>query len=112
MEEVQITATRSERLADSVPTAVTTLKSTSIQESQAQTLPEALRGQAGAFVQQTTPGQSTVIVRGLKGSQVLYLVDGMRLNTALFRDAPTQYFALVDPFIVERLEVALCGSAH
>lgn len=44
-------------------------------------------------------------MRGLKGSDLLHLVDGMRLNTALFRNAPTQYLALVDPFNVQRIEV-------
>ena len=39
-----------------------------------------LRATPGVFVQQTTPGQSVPIVRGLKGSQVLHLVDGFRLS--------------------------------
>jgi outer membrane receptor protein involved in Fe transport len=33
------------------------------------------------------------------------LVDGMRLNTAIFRPAPNQYYSLVDAWNVERLEV-------
>ena len=41
---------------------------------------DALHGETGTFVQQTTPGQGVVIVRGLKGSEVLQLVDGFRLN--------------------------------
>ena len=38
----------------------------------------------GVFLQQTTPGQGAAIVRGLKGSSILHLVDGMRLNNAIF----------------------------
>jgi hemoglobin/transferrin/lactoferrin receptor protein len=44
-------------------------------------------------------------VRGLKGSEVLHLVDGMRLNTAFFRNSPNQYMALIDPFNIERIEI-------
>jgi outer membrane receptor protein involved in Fe transport len=59
----------------------------------------------GTFVQETTPGQAIPIIRGLKGSEVLHLVDGMRLNNAFFRNAPNQYVALVDAYNVERVEV-------
>ena len=54
-------------------------------------------GSPGVFLQQTTPGQGAAIIRGLKGSEVLHLVDGFRLNNAIFRNAPTQYLALVAP---------------
>lgn len=64
-----------------------------------------LRGIPGAFVQQTTPGQGIPIVRGLKGSQVLHLVDGFRINNAFFRSAPNQYLALVPVEAVASIEV-------
>ena len=66
---------------------------------------DALANAPGVFLQQTTPGQGAAIVRGQKGSAVLHLVDGMRLNNAIFRSAPTQYFALVPTLAVERVEV-------
>jgi outer membrane cobalamin receptor len=66
---------------------------------------DALHGEVGTFVQQTTPGQGVVIVRGLKGSEVLHLVDGFRLNNAIFRNAPNQYIALVDGQSLDRIEV-------
>lgn len=68
-------------------------------------LTDSLAMQPGVFLQQTTPGQGAAIVRGLKGSEVLHLVDGMRLNNAIFRNAPTQYMALVAPGTLERIEV-------
>jgi outer membrane receptor protein involved in Fe transport len=71
----------------------------------AETTTALLRGVPGLFFQQTTPGQSTPIVRGLRGSQVLHLVDGVRLNDAVFRDAPNQYLALVPTFALEAVEV-------
>jgi outer membrane receptor protein involved in Fe transport len=69
-----------------------------------------LRHAPGTFFQQTTPGQSTPILRGLRGSQVLHLVDGIRLNNAIFRDAPNQYLALVPVEGLEAVEV-LPGAA-
>lgn len=67
-------------------------------------------------MQQTTPGQGVVILRGLKGSEVLHVVDGFRLNNAIFRNAPNQYVALVDSQSLARIEAvrgpmsALYGS--
>lgn len=105
LDEVQVTATRDERTVYDVGSAVTVVGPEEIERATPQVLPDLLRGQPGVFVQQTTPGQATPIVRGLKGSEVLALVDGMRLNNAIFRNAPNQYLALVDLLNVERLEV-------
>ena len=69
-------------------------------------LPQALREEVGVQVQQTSAHQGAVIIRGLTGQQVLHLVDGVRFNNSTFRPGPNQYFALVDPNFVERVEVA------
>ena len=66
---------------------------------------DALDAEVGVYLQQTTPGQGAAIIRGLKGSSILHLVDGIRLNNAIFRSAPTQYFALVPTSAVERIEI-------
>lgn len=66
---------------------------------------DALANATGVHLQQTAPGQGAAIIRGQKGSAVLHLVDGMRLNNAIFRSAPTQYLALVPTMAIERGEV-------
>ena len=103
--EMTVTATRREQTSFEVPRAVTVVQQSELARQTPTVLPDLLRGTAGVFVQETTPGQGTPIIRGLTGSSVLMLVDGMRLNTAFFRPAPNQYFALVDAYNVERLEV-------
>ena len=105
LEPVQVTATRSAESTFAVPQPVTVLTAEEIAERSPQVMGEALRGEAGVFFQQTAPGQGMVIVRGLKGSEVLHLVDGFRLNNNFFRTAPSQYVALVDPWNIERIEV-------
>jgi outer membrane receptor protein involved in Fe transport len=109
---VVVTATRGERPSFDVPNAVTIVDREDAERQAPRVLPDLLRGETGVFVQQTTPGQSAPIIRGLIGSSILMLVDGMRLNTAIFRSAPNQYFALVDPYNVQRIEVVRgAGSA-
>lgn len=105
LEEIQVTATRQSVSSFDVAPAVTVITAEQLQRNAPLTIVDHLRGEPGTFVQQTTPGQGIVILRGLKGSEVLHLVDGFRLNTAIFRNAPNQYIALVDPWNLERIEV-------
>lgn len=103
IEEIQVTATRRAVSARDVSAALTVV--TAEQIAGGKLLTDSLAARPGVFLQQTTPGQGTPIVRGLKGSEVLHLVDGLRLNNAIFRNAPTQYMALVAPGTVERIEI-------
>ena len=105
LEHVQVTATRTNRRDIDISAAVTAIDEETIRQLAPDVIAEVLRGQPGTFFQQTTPGQGIPIIRGLKGSQVLHLVDGMRLNNAFFRNAPNQYLGLVDSFAAARMEV-------
>ena len=105
METVVVTATRKEESLIDVAEAVSLVGLEEINRMAPDILAEMVRGLPGAYFQQTTPGQGIPIIRGLKGSQVLHLVDGMRLNNAFFRNAPNQYLGLVDVYDTERTEV-------
>lgn len=104
-EVIQVTATRRPESAFDVPVATNVVGLDAIRASTPQTVMDLLHSRPGTYVQQTTPGQGVVIVRGLKGSEVLQLVDGFRLNNALFRNAPNQYVALVDSQMLRQVEV-------
>ena len=109
IDEIQVTATRRPTSTETVSAALTAVSTEKIESSKLTT--DALMMEPGIFLQQTTPGQGAAIVRGLKGSEVLHLVDGFRLNNAIFRNAPTQYLALVAPGGVERIEVVRGAQA-
>ena len=110
METVVVTATRMEESMLEVAEAVSVVGEDDIARLAPDMLAEMMRGVPGAFFQQTTPGQGIPIIRGLKGSQVLHLVDGMRLNNAFFRNAPNQYLGLVDAYATGQVEIVR-GSA-
>ena len=103
IEEIQVTATRRPTGVSNVSAALSIITSDEIRGVKVTT--DALAAQTGVFLQQTTPGQGAAIIRGLKGSEILHLVDGLRLNNAIFRNSPTQYLALVSPGTIDRMEV-------
>lgn len=104
LETIQVTATRREAATYEVPAPVLVVSAADLERHSPLTAVDHLRGEPGLYVQQTTPGQGVVIVRGLKGSEILHLVDGFRLNNAIFRNAPNQYVALVNAWNLERVE--------
>jgi outer membrane receptor protein involved in Fe transport len=103
IDEVLVTATRRTVSTAEISSALSLVSNAELESQKLVT--DALDANVGVFLQQTTPGQGAAIIRGLKGSSILHLVDGMRLNNAIFRSAPTQYFALVPVSAVERIEV-------
>ncbi|HEY0972958.1 MAG TPA: TonB-dependent receptor [Solimonas sp.] len=109
LDPIQVTASRVPTAAADTPQAVTIVGAEAIARGTPRIATDLLRGQPGVFLQSSGPGQGIVIVRGLKGSEVLHLVDGMRLNMTFFRNSPNQYLALIDPFNLEQIEV-LRGS--
>jgi outer membrane receptor protein involved in Fe transport len=105
MENITVTATRTEASVKDVSVAVSAVDEEQIRVENPDVISEMFRGLPGTYFQQTTPGQGVPIIRGLKGSQILHLVDGMRVNNAFFRDAPNQYIGLIDAFAISRIEV-------
>jgi len=69
------------------------------------TAADLLRSEPGVYIQQTTPGQGSVYVRGRAGRDVLYLFNGLRMNPSFVRSGQNQYFGLIDPFSIGRMDV-------
>jgi outer membrane receptor protein involved in Fe transport len=105
LDSINVTATGVAATPFEIPQSLTVLTVEEIAARNPQVMAEAFRYEPGAFFQQSGPGQGVVIVRGLKGSEVLHLVDGFRLNNAFFRNSPSQYIALVDPQNIGQLEL-------
>ena len=105
VENVTVVASKKHQTIQNLSKAVSVVTREEIAEKDITLLPDLLREEAGVYIQQTTPGQGIPIIRGLKGSENVHLIDGMRLNTAFFRNSPNQYLALVDPFMTEQIEI-------
>ncbi len=111
LNEVVVTANRSENQAFKTPNSVKILNQKYLKTYAARTTPEALLGVNGVFVQKTNHGGGSPFIRGLTGNQTLLLIDGIRLNNSTFRYGPNQYFNTIDPFSLEKIEVLNGGGS-
>lgn len=106
LEAIVVTATRMEEEAFYVPYSTESLDGEELTSRKAfRTLPESLREVPGVLVQKTSYGQGSPYIRGLTGFRTLLLIDGVRLNNAVMRDGPNQYWNTVDLLTIDRLEV-------
>lgn len=96
---------RGERSVFDHPNLSTIVDAEIIREKMAGDMIRALQNEVGVLLQSTGRGQASVFLRGVTGQQVLVLVDGVRLNNAVLRAGPNQYFNTIDPGQVERVEV-------
>lgn len=111
LEPLVVTATRLATTTDELAVAVNLVGRAEIREQPNRLLLDALVAEPGVLVQQTTAGQGAAVVRALTGSQVLLMVDGVRLNNGTFRQGPSQYLSSVDPELMERMEVVRGASS-
>ncbi|HEY3450173.1 MAG TPA: TonB-dependent receptor [Myxococcales bacterium] len=73
--------------------------------------PDAVRYEAGVFVQQSAHAQGSAYLRGLTGQQTLLLFDGIRLNNSTYRQGPNQYFFTLDSRTLRSIEVERGGGS-
>ena len=101
-----IVTSRSIKILDTKnPFVISSITSQQIIEKGARTTPEALMGVSGVFIQKTNHGGGSAFIRGLTGNQTLIVLDGIRLNNAIYRYGPNQYLNTIDMFTVDKIDV-------
>ncbi len=102
--QITVVGRRDERL-DRVSAAVEVVDEAAIQSVQALRTTDALADLTGAYVQQSQLGGGSPILRGFEANRVLLVVDGVRMNNAIYRSGHLQNAITVDPLALERMEV-------
>jgi hemoglobin/transferrin/lactoferrin receptor protein len=76
-----------------------------IQYQQPQTTADLLGGTGGVFIQKSQQGGGSPMIRGYAANRLLYTVDGVRMNTAIFRGGNLQNVISLDALATEKTEV-------
>ena len=73
--------------------------------------PELLRNVTGVNVQQSQMGGGSPVIRGFEANRVLLVVDGVRLNNAIFRSGHLQNSMTIDPAVLQSTEIIFGPSS-
>ena len=87
------------------------VKSDDILNSNVSTGAELLTLVDGVTIQKTSFAGGSPIIRGFEANRILLMVDGVRMNNAIYRGGHLQNSITVDPFILENCDVIFGPSA-
>lgn len=105
-----ISANRFEQDKKEVPQKITTITSSQIGLQNPQTAADLLNISGDVFIQKSQMGGGSPMIRGFATNRVLLTVDGVRMNSAIFRSGNVQNVINLDALAVDKTEV-LFGPA-
>lgn len=107
LDEVVVSATRWKQNQRSIPQQVVRISKESVNLRQPQTTADLLSLSGQVFIQKSQLGGGSPMIRGFATHRLLYAVDGIRMNTAIFRAGNLQNVISLDPFALQSTEVRL-----
>jgi len=104
LQEVVMIGRTDERTQD-VINQIESVSAQNIKTTNPQTSADALGAHAGVFIQKSQMGGGSPVIRGFEANKVLLVVDGVRMNNAIYRGGHLQNAITVDAAILDRMEV-------
>lgn len=111
IDEVVISANKWEQDRAEVPNEILSISSKQIERNNPQTAADML-GQSGqVFVQKSQMGGGSPMIRGFSANSVLIMMDGIRINNAIYRGGNLQNVIMLDPNLLSGSEVIFGPSS-
>lgn len=105
LNEIVVSANRWEQNKSEISQSIGQLDQQQLKLQQAPTAADLIGGQAHVYVQKSQLGGGSPMIRGFSANRVLLVVDGVRMNNAIFRSGNLQNIISIDPHIIENTEV-------
>ncbi len=100
-----ISANKWEQPKEEVPSKITTISKENIRRYNPQTAADVLASSNEVYVQKSQMAGGSPMIRGFSTNSVLMVVDGIRLNNAIYRTGNIQNAINIDPNILEGMEI-------
>lgn len=105
LDGVVVSALRWEQPSKMVPNKVSSIGPREIALQNPQTAADMLGASGEVFIQKSQQGGGSPMIRGFATNRLLYTVDGVRMNNAIFRGGNIQNVISVNPLTMEGVEV-------
>lgn len=105
IDEVVVSATRWNQNSFELPIKIAEIQQLDVKRFNPQTAADLLSVSGKVFIQKSQQGGGSPMIRGFATNRLLYTVDGVRMNTAIFRAGNIQNVISLDPFAIEKTEV-------
>lgn len=105
LDEVVVSATRWRQTTNTIPSKIISITPSEIALQNPQTTADMLGLSGKVFIQKSQQGGGSPMIRGFATNRLIYTVDGVRMNTAIFRGGNIQNVINLDPFSMESTEV-------
>ena len=105
LDEMVVSANRIPEKKRDVIQKIRVIKSEEIQNQNQSSMADLVGASGNVFVQKSQLGGGSPIIRGFETNKVLMVVDGVRLNNAIYRGGHLQNIITLDNSIMERVEV-------
>ncbi len=105
IDEAVVTVNRWEQKRQEIPHQIVTIKPDDIAFQNPQTAADVLDKTGQVFVQKSQLGGGSPMIRGFAANSLLIVVDGVRMNNAIFRGGNLQNVISLDPAIIGEAEV-------
>lgn len=111
LQEVFLSASKGKELRKRIAEQVAVFSIKDIQKTAPQTSADLLAEIPGIKVQKSQFGGGSPVLRGMEANRVLLVVDGVRMNNAIYRKGHLQSSITVSPNLLERTEVIFGPSS-
>ncbi len=105
MEEVVVSVNKWEQKLNEVPNKITKVNKTEILRNNPQTAADMLTQTGTVFVQKSQLGGGSPMIRGFATNRILLVIDGVRMNNAIYRSGNLQNIISIDALSTQTAEV-------
>ncbi|QIA09480.1 TonB-dependent receptor [Draconibacterium halophilum] len=105
LDEVVVSVNRWKQSKTEIPHTIKSIQPEEIMHYNPQTTADMLGTESGVFIQKSQMGGGSPMIRGFAANRVLIMVDGIRMNNAIYRSGNLQNVISVDAQSLQNTEI-------
>ncbi len=105
LEEIVVSASKFEEKRKDVAQSIQVLKAKDLAFVNQQTTADVMQSTGNIMVQKSQAGGGSPIIRGFEANKVLMVIDGVRMNNAIYRGGHLQNIITIDNSMLDKVEI-------